>query len=571
MTQGTLNILIADDDKGDIEQFKRVLDKSGLSYECTSVMSIEEALTACNRSTFDCVVLDYLLPVQTGLEGIALIRAQFPYLPVIMLTGSGDERVATEAMKRGASDYIVKENLTPELLNKSISSSIDRLLLKKQVLEQETRIDRISYRDRLTDIPNRFLFEYALTKALEAAKIHKKLLGILLIDIDRFKNINTTLGLEIGDALLKQLVARFETLLTTEDMLARLGSDEFVILIPELKAREDAGFLAQKILHALEKPFLMNYEKIYVTASIGIATYPFAGDSVFDLMRRMDTAMYQAKWGGRNNFQFYLPEFDKKIESRYRIEHALYNALDNHEFYLMYQPIYNLADNTVFGVEPLLCWKHAEFGKIPIDEITSVAEDSHLIVSINNWMMDELFRQCQACQLKGASPISLVLNLSPRQLNVVNWLSHVKKLMEKYKIDPRHLIFELLQTEKMIDMPMALNVLPAILEAGARIFIDDIGMTPYSINMLKNVSISGLKIHKLFIKDIEDNIKDRNFLKSFLMFADNMGFDVIIEGVETKVQLDFLKFFTEGKCKTYYLSHALPLEDMEKLLLECGK
>lgn len=306
-----LKILIIDDDEGDRKQFKRILKQTQLG-DCIEASSVIDALATCQKQIFDCAIIDYKMPGDDGLYGITALHQQFPDMPIIMSTARGNEKVATEAMKHGASDYIVKENLEPTLLRKTIFVSIEKFLLTKKLKEKETKIEHMAHYDYLTEIPNRLYFYELLSKALMNAKRHMRILAVLFLDLDYFKNVNDALGHESGDILLKQVVKRFQSVLRNEDMLARLGGDEYAILLSEINKREGAGITAQKLIDSLKEPFLLGNETISITVSIGIATYPVAGETVAALMRSADKAMYQAKNIGRNNFQFYTPEFNLK-------------------------------------------------------------------------------------------------------------------------------------------------------------------------------------------------------------------------------------------------------------------
>lgn len=569
--QDTLNILIIDDDAGDRKLIIRLLKESGLKCNCTEAYGMKDAVEFCKKIQFHCAIIDYLLPGQNGLEGISILHTQFPDIAIIMLTGEGNEEIATEAMKHGALDYIVKKNMTSALIKKSISTAIEKLLTEKKISAQEIKIEHIAYHDYLTDIPNRFLLEYTLSRALETAKLQKKQLAILIIDLDRFKNINTVLGHEKGDMLLKKITERFQSVLSQKEMLARLGGDEFAVLVENIHEKEEASAVAEKIMSSVEKSFLLDDKELSVSASIGVALFPTDGETYSHLMRNADTAMYHAKYNGRNNFQLYSPDFDKEMVRRFHIEQALHVALEKKELYLHYQPILHHTKKSLIGFSPSVHWKHPQFEKTPALEIISIAEESSLSISINNWILRETFQQYQRWNIKKNSPIMIVINVSPKQLNTPNWFSTLKKWIADYGIDPHHLIFELSETDSMKVMTLAKKTLSSLVEMGVRIFINDIGMTCASIHMLKSVTISGLKINKLYIDNMEDDLKDRNFLKTLLSFAENMELSVVIEGVETKVQLDFLKFFMEGKNEVYYLEKPLPPEAMLTFLADIEK
>ena len=572
MDHKILNILIADDDSGDIKQFKRVLQETGLSHVCTAVTSIEEALVISSQRAFDCIFVDYQLPGgMTGLDGIASLHRQCSEVPVIMLTGSGDEMVAIEAMKRGAFDYLVKENLTSELLKKSIDSVIDKALLEKQKKEKTSKIEYIADHDYLTDIPNRRLFHRNFSKALMRAERDKKMYAVMLLDLDRFKNINDALGHHVGDKLLKLVTDRFRSVLRVEDVLARLGGDEFGVLIRKLNDSKQVGLIANNLIRVLEKSFSIGHEKMNTTTSIGIAIYPTDGTTVSDLLRNADKAMYVAKHKGGNHFEFYAPEFNApefnaQMTQRLHIEAALRDAINNREFYLCYQPIYHLADNTLFGVEALLRWRHAEFEKIPIADVISVAEESGLIVSICDWVLNEALHQYAAWKVKYDVMFKLSINFSVKSMLSLDWYTKVKKLAETYQVDPHVLIFELTETDIMKDMTGMQKILSNLTAMGAQVFVDNFGTGFSSINIIRNLPAAGFKIDKSCMQQIEHSKGDKNFVNSLFVLAENMGLTVVAKGIEIETQFDFLKSYPKEKLQGYYLSKPLLPNEVERLL-----
>ena len=562
----TLNILIVDDDEGDRKLLQRTLKQSGLACECTETMGIEDAVNACNNITFDCAIIDYQLPGHDGLAGIFILNAQCPGMAIIMSTGQGNEDVAAEAIKNGASDYIVKKNLSPESLKKSISNAIEKRRLEKKLKEKEFEINHIAHHDYLTNIPNRHFFNLIVLKELAHAKRLKQMCAVFFLDLDRFKNINDSLGHEAGDSLLKQVSKRFQSVMREEDVLARLGGDEFGILIGNMKDLSDAEICAKKIINILKKSFLLVGEKINITSSIGIAVYPSGGKTISDLMRNADKAMYQAKNDGKNNFQFYSSKIKQQTSQRLHIEIALREALKKQEFYLCYQPIYRLSDTFLLGVEVLLRWRHEVYGKVPIDEIISVAEESGLIVQMGDWIINEAFREYKSWNLNADTSIKLALNLSPRQLDADDWLCKLKKLIQSHQIDPNLLIFELTETDVIREMRGIKEALSLITAWGAQIYIDDFGMGYSSLKMIRNLPISGLKIDKSCIEGLENIESDRSLVKSLFMLAENMGFVAVAEGIETQTQFELLKAYAHGNGQGYYLSRPLPSDEIVKLL-----
>jgi diguanylate cyclase (GGDEF)-like protein len=445
------------------------------------------------------------------------------------------------------------------------------LLLKKQLKEKEAKIEYLAHHDTLTDTPNRLLFNATLTREIEQAKRYKRLFAVLYLDLDRFKNINDSLGHTAGDSLLQQVSQRFKSVMRGEDMLARLGGDEFAVLISNINKIEDAILCAQKLIDILKNSFIVDGEKIHITSSIGIATYPASGETIEELMRNADIAMYQAKYDGKNIFKLYTSETIHQLNQRVHIESALRDAIKNNELYLCYQPIYCLSDTSLLGLEVLLRWNHDTFSNIPVDQIISVAEESGLILTIGDWIINEAFHEYHSWKLKDNASVKLALNISYRQLNSTAWFSRVKQFIENHQMDPCSLIFELTESDIIRDMRIAKETLSLFVKIGSQIFIDDFGMGYSSLKMIQNFPISGLKIDKSCTEDLEDNSSSRNLVKSLFMLAENMGYIVVAEGIETKIQLDLLKSYVDGKGQGYYLSKPLPSAGIVELLHQCGK
>ncbi len=553
-------VILIVDDEGNTKNIQRALKKIDLQCHIFSAVSIEQSLQICMAQKINCMLIGHQLMGASGLDEITALNQQFPFMAIIMLVRSGDEMVAIDALKHGVSDCIIKKKVDSILLGKTIYSAIGKKKLEK-------KLNHVTHYDYLTDTPNRLYFEQLISKELAYAKHYQKTLCLFFIDIDRFKTINDALGYEIGDLVLQQVVKRFKSVLQEKDLLARLGGDEFGILTGEINQIEEATLLAKKLLFSLKPPFLLNNEKVTVTVSIGIAMYPQARDSVSELMRSADKAMSQVKKTGKNNFIIYKSNFDQTIVRRFHIETALRNAIEKKELYLHYQPIYNLSDLSLFGVEALLRWNHDEFGQFSIDEIISVAEESGLIISIGDWVINEAFRQYNDWSLQANTQFKLAINISPDQLVNTNFVSNLEKSIQNYQMNPNVLIFELTETDVIKQMFATQKTLASITEMGVQIFVDDFGMGYSSLNIIKNIPISGIKIDRHSIKNLSTRAFDRNLVNSLFLLAKNMGFAVVAEGIETKAQLDLLKPHAGEMGQGNYLSVPLSSDEIAKLIL----
>lgn len=561
-----LNILLLDDDPIDSERVKNLINE--VPCDITSTTNLDEAFKACYEFKFSCIVVCYRLG-KIGLNDVCVLSNHFSFIPIIFLTDDENELLLKEAMKCGASDYIFNKNLNSEFLIKIITSNIEKFNLQRKVQEQKSKIKYIThhiYHDYLTNIPNRFFFDQTLLKVLASAKRNQRFFAILIIDLDEFKYINDTFGHKVGDILLQDVSKRFQAVIREEDMLARLGGDEFGIVISEMKKKEDADFFAEKLIFSLINPFVMDSHELTITSSIGIAIYPFAGETISELMKNADKAMYQAKNVGKNNFQIYTPSVNQKMEQQLLIETAMREGLTHNEFHVCYQPIYHLNNKSLFGLEALLRWNNKNFSDVSIEEIISIANASGLIVELGDWIINEVFKDYQRWGIKDDSAIHIALNLSLNQINSQNWFSKVQELIAQYHIIPNKLIFELSEADLINHNLLNKKMVSSFAALGIKIFIDRFGSGTFSLKILNNLPISGLKIDKECIKGISENQNDRNLAKSIISFAKNMGLIIVAEGIETKSQLDFLKTFTEGKGQGYYLSRIMSADEVTNLL-----
>ncbi len=300
-------ILIIDDNAEDQLTYERYLLKEFSSnVKIFKKDKCEEAFLFLSDNAIDCILLDYHLPDMDGIEFLKRLRgSSMDHSPVIMLTGQGNEKIAVDALKSGATDYLVKGEFKSDILHKAILGAIEKNQLKAQIEEKEIEIEHIAYYDHLTDIPNRLYFEEALARALSFAKRNKKNIAVMFIDLDGFKDVNDTLGHNAGDALLKEVVKRYRMVLREEDLLARIGGDEFGILISHLETLNEMDCVAQKLIDSLKPSFLLSNESVSVGCSIGIAIYPMAGETAVELMKNSDISMYDVKKEGKNAYRFY--------------------------------------------------------------------------------------------------------------------------------------------------------------------------------------------------------------------------------------------------------------------------
>lgn len=424
----------------------------------------------------------------------------------------------------------------------------------------EERIHFLAHHDALTELPNRLSLEIRLEQALVDARRHNWHVGVLFIDLDRFKVINDTLGHHIGDLLLIEVGRRFSAAVRESDMVARLGGDEFVIVLPDMDSADAAAHVALKVISSLLNPVRIESHELHTSPSVGISIYPSDGLSVDALMKSADTAMYHAKALGRNNYQFFAEEMNRIASERMTTEARLRHALPRNELTLHYQPQFSADGLRATGVEALLRWKLPEEGLIPPDRFITIAEETGLIVPIGAWVLNEGCRQLRSWLDQGLQPLRLAINLSARQLRNEELVHTVAEALAASGIPPRLLELEITESAVMENPAEAIKILQALKRMGVTLAIDDFGTGYSSLAYLKLFPIDHLKIDRSFVRDIERDPDDAAIAISTIALAHSLGLKVVAEGVETQAQLHLLQRNGCDEVQGYYFSRPLPAE-----------
>ena len=421
------------------------------------------------------------------------------------------------------------------------------LAMVTDITERKRAEDHLAYlahHDSLTGLPNRTLFNDRLQQALLDAERRERLVAILFMDLDRFKNINDTLGHEAGDALLCVVASRLKECIRSGDTIARLGGDEFVIVLSGVAHIDDAARIAQKILDTFNQPFTIAGHELFLTASIGITLYPFDDKGVEGLVKNADVAMYRAKQQGRNTYQFYAAEMTAKSHENLALENALRVAIERDELVLHYQPMIDLANGEVSGVEALLRWHHPEQGLVMPDKFIPIAEESGLIVSIGEWALRTACVQAKIWQDRGYIPLRMAVNLSARQFYQRNLAEVISLALNDSGLDPHWLELELTESLLMQNAELTYATLNKLSAMGVRLSIDDFGTGYSSLSYLKRFSLDTLKISYSFVRDVPGDPDDVAIISAIIAMAHTLEMRVIAEGVETEVQRKFLE--TQG-------------------------
>lgn len=429
--------------------------------------------------------------------------------------------------------------------------------MRQQVTARQTALEYQTFHDTLTGLPNRTLLVDRLQQAINVAKREKKKPTLLMLDLDRFKDINDTLGHQVGDKMLKQIGIRLADTLRKVDTVARLGGDEFGILLTD--ATEDqARLVAMKLQHVIEQVIVVDTHQLYVGASIGIAYFPEHGEDVQTLAQRADVAMYVAK-SSRISPAIYDPSTDEHSVGRLTLNGDLRQALISNELELHYQPKLDLKQNKVTGVEALLRWRHPNHGPIPPDQVVPMAEQTGLIKPLTLWVLDAALRQCAMWEIQGLS-LTMAVNLSPTNLQDTNLPREIQELLQRHHLPANRLVLEITESAMMANPNRAIAILTELDSMGVSIAIDDFGTGLSSLSYLKRLPVDELKIDKSFVMDMQNDENDAMIVRSTIELAHNLGLRVVAEGVEKLEIQQMLAVLGCDEIQGYYLSRPQPAQ-----------
>jgi diguanylate cyclase (GGDEF)-like protein len=563
-------IMMVDDEPILMAVIEEFLGEAG--YE--NFLAVEDstkALAILRDREPDLLLLDLVMPVVDGFEILREVRAHADtrHLPVIVLTSSSDAATKLRALELGATDF----------LGKPVDSS-ELVLRLRNTLTVKAYQDQLAYYDKLTGLPNRTLFVDRLKWALQHADRTLKSAAILNIDLDRFKNINDTLGPRVGDALLAQVASRLTDCIRMDayinysdraelsSSVSRLGGDEFSVIMHEVARVENASYVARRLTQSMVDPFYIDQHEIFLSTSIGIALYPEDGREIDTLMKNVAVATDYAKQQGRNNYQFYSAQLNARSEERLRLETDLRRAIERGQLEIHYQPKIEGSSGRVLGMEALIRWHRSEHGTVMPAEFIPVAEQMGQIIAMGNWLFNEVCRQHREWMNEGIGPLKVSVNVSGHQFSDKDLCRFLREALTKYEMDAGNLILEITESVLMGDVEGSIQTLHDIRDLGLSLSIDDFGTGYSSLSYLKQFPVEELKIDRSFIMDLPESRDDKAIVRAIIALADGLDLDLVAEGVETEQQLDFLK---QNGCATiqgYYYSRPLPADKFKQFVLE---
>jgi diguanylate cyclase (GGDEF)-like protein len=555
------HVLYLEDSEADAALVEALLAEGGVACKLDWVETPEAFAEALEMGGIHVILSDNTLPSYDGLAALARARERCPDVPFIFVSGTLGEETAIESLKAGATDYVLKERLSR--LVPAVRRALAEAAARAENKRHEERVHQLAFYDPITELPNRALLEDRLRTALARASRAAGGVAVLFMDLDRFKAVNDSLGHPAGDALLRDVAERIPRCLREADTAARWGGDEFIVLVPDLPgdretAAEAVAVVIEKVHAALAKPALVEGQEVGVSTSIGVTLYPWDGTNVTDLIKRADTAMYQAKDRGGNTYQFFAEAMDAAARERLFLDNELRRALGRGELALHYQPQIQTRDTRVVGAEALLRWKHPERSWISPAKFIPVAEETGQIHAIGRWVIEEVLGQIKHWMALGLSVPRIDVNVSPRQLTDPSFVHTLSELLSTHGLPPRCLGLEL--TEGAMVEERTLVAVTAVSQLGVGIAVDDFG-TGYSfLGYLRRFPLDTLKIDQSFVRGLTAGPSDAALVKAIIAMAKSLRLRIIAEGVETEAQRLLLSQYGCDTFQGFLFGAALPAE-----------
>ncbi|MGV3488232.1 MAG: EAL domain-containing protein [Tuberibacillus sp.] len=572
--EGKVNILLVDDHPENLLALEAIIDSD--DYNLIKALSGEEALKYLLKYDFAAILLDVQMPGMDGFGTAKIIKARkkTKNIPILFITANNlDSEHIFMGYSVGAIDYILKP-FNPMILKSKIDGFVDLYRMKQKLVQQSNElaqknveIEHMANHDGLTGLPNRRMFKERLIQNLQHAKKHNKSLGIMNLNVDRFKFINDSLGHAIGDQLLQEIGNRLKNSVRPEDIVARIGGDEFAIMLPDTD-RESALEVAETILSSFTSPFTIDNYELFITTCIGLSVFPFDGEDSNTLFKNADTALRRGKEQGKNRFNVYHSGMNLHSYRSFLMQTDLRNAVEKDELSLVYQPRVNLETGRVTSCEALLRWEHPSWGTIPPMEFIPIAEETGLIVDIGKWVLKTVCNQINNWKSKGIPPVRVAINFSPQQFLQKDLVEHIESIITEEHIYPDLLEIEITETVLLDNKEIVTQTLNNLRKMGIKISLDDFGTGYSSLNYLRLYPVDTIKIDKSFVQDISKGVLgSKAIIQTIAELGTHLQKSVIVEGVETQEQLSFIQTIQCQEVQGYIFSKPVPPDAFVEFLL----
>ncbi len=562
-----LRVLLVEDSADDAELVLRALRRGGYQPEHRRVDTPEDMARALDEHDWDIVLADYAMPRFSAFDALAMVQERGLDIPFIVISGTIGEEIAVQAMKAGAHDYLMKDNLAR--LVPAVERELREADERRARRVAEETVWHQAYHDALTGLPNRWLLVDRLTQAIAYARREGAHVALLLLDLDRFKLVNETLGHTVGDELLRLVADRLHERLREGDTLARPGGDEFAVVLAGVETPAEAERMAERLMRSLDTPLRVEGRDLHLSATLGMALFPHHGHDPETLLKNAEAAMYAAKQEG-DGVRWYEPHMDTAVEDRLTLENELRRALRQDELVVYYQPQLSLADGGLVGVEALVRWRHPERGLVPPMRFISLAEETGLICPLGEQVVAKAAADMARLRAAGLALPRLAVNVSACQLRRPDVPRRLAELVREAGMDPAMLEIEITESALMQATDTASEILRSLRGMGTRIAIDDFGTGYSSLTYLKRFPVDALKIDQAFTRQVTSQSDDAAIVEAILAMARSLRLDTVAEGVETEAQREWLAARGCRVMQGFLLSPPVPASELARVLERIG-
>jgi diguanylate cyclase (GGDEF)-like protein len=552
----TIKILFIDREHGEYLLIADILSQvRHVHYDLTWCNQLDTALPKILSQDYDLVLLDYYWGDQTARDLLNAARVQACQTPIVVMTDEMETEVDREAIRAGASDYMIKDQIDAQLLERTLRYAIER----KQT---ELHLARLAHYDPLTDIPNRILFRDRLEHAIRLAERDNTGFTLMFIDLNGFKQVNDTFGHDAGDALIRICAERLNESMRRSDSVARMGGDEFTLLLQNIENQTDIAHIAEKVIESISQPAQINGYEVVVGCSIGIAIYPHAGMDADTLLKNADMAMYKAKQEEGSCFCFFTDAMNREVRRQLKLESDLRKALNKEQFFLQYQTRIDVRTNRIIALEALLRWNHPENGVLDAKEFVAIAEDTGLITAIGYWVIRQACTDLKKIHAFFGEELVMSINLSVRQFKDEGLVQQIAEIFAETGIQAGDIEFELTETTFMENIDLVSLCMRPLAFFGINFTLDNFGTGSSSFLHLQRLPITAVKIDSRFMAELQRSRSDRRLVSAMINLAQNLGKIVIAEGVENEEQKNWLQQSGCDHMQGYYFSPPLYLDEV---------
>jgi diguanylate cyclase (GGDEF)-like protein len=557
-------IMLVDDEPVMLAIVQALLEEAGYT-QFVAVEHSPEAILTMETKQPDIVLLDLDMPMVDGFEVLQRVRQhkQFQHLPVIILTAAEDPESKLRALELGATDFLSKPVDPSELA-----------LRVRNTLTAKAYQDQLAYYDGLTRLPNRKLFLDRLNWFLQVARREKQTLALLDIGLDRFRHINETMGMSVGDQILQSVAYRIKNVIRSSDIIgqgkdqkslenmARVGGSDFSVVLCDVSDAAEIPRICERLLEEIHEPFYFNEQMLYLTAGIGISMFPVDGQDEESLIKNAASAKEFSRQQGAGNFMFYSSEMNAQTMAIIKMESELKKALDNDGFELCYQPKVDTRTRGTIGMESLIRWNHPQDGFVPPDRFIPIAEKMGLIVALGEWVLHEACRNTTALHARGFTDLKVSVNVEAKQFSDPGFFAAVESALETSGLNPSSLVLEITESTLMGDIESIVELMVRINGLGVAFSLDDFGTGYSSLSYLKRFPISELKIDRSFLLEVPASAQDCSIVRAIIAMAHSLGLLVVAEGVEQPAQLEFLREHGCNVIQGFYFSKPLSADEL---------